>query len=159
MDQAPFRIRGKQNQISAASCNPQQHMTGYTINFLLLGPYLFLLQWFILPHTWPILMQCCSPPSCSPAMHLQAFVGCSERVWRMCERLCLRVRDGGIAFWWMVGVSFLLYMWKKTPRHAGLQGEHSLVNVTRPGNESLSLERGFQLIPWCPKYHCLPIAT
>lgn len=106
-------------------------MTGYTINFLLLHPYLFLLQWFILPYTWPIPLQCRSPPSCSPAIlccNQQAFVGCSGRVWRMCERVCLCVKEGGIDFWWMVGVLFLLYMWKRPP---GMQGYK--VNTHLPG--------------------------
>lgn len=89
------------------------------------------------PHAWPVPPQCWSPPCCSPAMHLQAFVGYSESVRRMCECVCLlcakegggRRRGGGIDFWWIEGVLFLLYMRQKTPWHVDLRGEHSLLNV------------------------------
>lgn len=81
----------------------------------------------------------------SVGLHLAAPLLCiykpllaTARVWEgsVCEgggsrrrREGWGVGGGGIDFWWIEGVLFLLYMWQKTPWHIDLRGEHSLLNV------------------------------
>lgn len=68
--------------------------------------------------------------------------GCEKEVWmRLLSPVCEGGREqeaagwgggrvgGGIDFWWIEGVLFLLYMRQKTPWHIDLRGEHSLLNV------------------------------